>query len=98
MPFHGFGISGHNNKTDKFQFCWIDNMGTGIMTGSGTFKGKVLSWTATATDPMTGDHTMRGTETFSDPDRFTATMYGPGPDGREYKIMELTYTRVSDVG
>lgn len=98
IPFEGFGISGHNNKTGKYQFCWIDNMATGMMMGSGTVKNDMLEWTASTTNPMTGEHMMRGTETYSNPNQFTSTFYGPGPDGREFKMMELVYTRQSDAG
>jgi hypothetical protein len=95
MGFEGAGVSAHNNKTKKFQFTWLDNMGTGLMQGSGEFKGDVLHWTAVATDPLMGDVSMRGTETFDDPDRFVATMYYPGPDGKEFKMMELIYVRAN---
>jgi len=49
-----------------------------------------------ATDPLMGDVAMRGTETFGDPDRFVVTMYYPGPDGKEFKMMELIYVRASE--
>lgn len=93
MTMNGVGISAHNNKTGKFQMTWYDNMGTGLMQGSGSFEGNVLNWTAVATDPLMGDVTMRGTETFDGPDRFVSTMYYPGADGKEFEMMELTYER-----
>ncbi|MDP6478632.1 MAG: DUF1579 family protein [Phycisphaerales bacterium] len=96
MQFEGIGIAAHNNKTGKYQVTWLDNMGIGLMQGSGEFKGDMLQWTAVATDPLMGDVTMRGTETFDDPNRFVATMYYPGPDGKEFKMMEMVYSRCSD--
>ena len=95
MPFHGIGITAYNNVTKKLQFTWLDNMSTGLMQGSGEIKGHVLTWTAMGTDPLKGDMPIRGTETFDDPDRFVSVMYGPGPDGKEFKMMEFVYTRVS---
>jgi hypothetical protein len=93
MEFEGTSVYAHNNKSGLIQFTWFDNMGTGLMQGSGSFKGDVLHWTAMATDPLLGDVSMRGTETFGDPDHFVATMYYPGPDGKEFKMIELIYDR-----
>lgn len=93
MEFEGVGVSAHNNKTGQYQTTWLDSMGTGLMQGGGSFKGDVLHWTALATDPLLGEVQTRGTETFGDPDHFVVTMYYPGPDGKEFKMMELTYVR-----
>jgi hypothetical protein len=93
--FVGWGLLGHNNKTEEYQFTWIDNMATGMMQGSGVFDGDILKWTGTGTDPLNGAIPVHGTETFDGTDHFVATMYTNGPDGTEFKMMESTYDRSS---
>ena len=34
-PYHGFGINGFDNVSQKFVSIWIDNHSTGIMSGAG---------------------------------------------------------------
>jgi len=94
MPFEGLGFSGFNNKTGKFQFTWIDSMATGIMSGEGVFEDNMLTWSGTATDPMLGDYTMHGTETFGNRDRFESVMTRTEPSGNVVK-MQFVYVRSS---
>jgi len=96
MHFEGLGITGFNNKTQKYEFTWLDNMSTGLMQGQGSMDGDVLRSRVRYTDPLTGQAGMWGTETFGDPDRFVSTMYTKSPDGREYKVMEIVYEREAD--
>ncbi|MGZ8543879.1 MAG: DUF1579 family protein, partial [Flavisolibacter sp.] len=76
---------------------WIDNMGTGIMTGEGpwdeasksiTIKGKMI-------DPTTGkDCAFREVFTIVDNDHQVMEMYTTDPaSGKEFKTMEVKYTR-----
>jgi hypothetical protein len=91
MPFEGIGILGYDNVKKQYVGTWIDNMSTGIMTSHGTCdKG---SWTMTgeSTDPMTGKTwTSRSVVKIVDDNTFVMEMYGPAPDGKEYKMMEMT--------
>lgn len=97
-PFDGFGLTGYNNQTERFQFIWADSMGTGMMYGQGGMDGDTLQWRARATDPLRGVVPMWGTETFDDPDRFVSTMYMNAEDGREFKVMEIIYEREPEGG
>jgi hypothetical protein len=94
MPFQGEGTNGFNNLDQKYYFSWIDNMGTGIMSGSGERKGNVL--TVMSTSPsMTGegyDTTKSVTEVMSK-DKHMLTMYMVDKDGNETKWMEIVFTR-----
>jgi hypothetical protein len=36
MPFEGMGLTGYDKLSGEYTFAWIDNMGTGIMRGSGS--------------------------------------------------------------
>jgi Protein of unknown function (DUF1579) len=96
MPFHGLGIYGYDNLTKKYVTTWVDNMGTGIMNGTGESKdgGKTIEYNSRGSDPMTGkEQNYRSVMHNISPDQSHFEMYGPGPDGKEMKMMEITYTR-----
>lgn len=96
MPFEGRGTEAYDNVTKKYVNTWIDNMGTGIMSQTGTCDdgGKKCSYSGSMVDPMTGkDTTMRSVITWVDGDTFTNEMYGSDPSGKEMKMMEITAKR-----
>jgi hypothetical protein len=96
MPFHGMGIYGYDNGLKHYVSSWIDNMGTGIMTGTGTSDdgGKTINWTNKAFDPMAGkEQNYRSVLHMMSADQYHFEMFGPGPDGKEMKTMEMTYDR-----
>lgn len=96
MPFEGLGYSGYDNVKKQYWGTWIDNMSTGIMTstGSASDDGKTWDFTATMADPMTGkDSTVKEKVTIIDADHHTMEMWGPGPDGKMFKTMEIAYAR-----
>ena len=95
MPFTGHGMQGFDNVTGKYWATWTDSMSTGMMLSEGTcdaqyactFKG---SWNdpikkAPVQSRMTTRWTSPTTEVFE--------MYGPDKSGKEYKMMEITYTK-----
>lgn len=96
MPFSGIGYTGYDNGKKQYFGTWIDNMGTGIMTSTGDTQdgGKNYAFKATSTDPMTGkDSISEEKVTVVDNDHHSMEMWGPGPDGKMFKMMEITYTR-----
>lgn len=96
MPFKGMGISGYDNATKKYFNVWIDNMGTGVMnsTGSVDASGKVFTYEGESFDPMQGKNVkMRMITKIIDDKKHTFEMFAPGPDGKEAKILEITYTK-----
>jgi len=96
-PFNGMGLYGFDNVSGKFVSSWIDNMGTGIMTsvGSADASGKVINWTGTMNDPVTGKATKeRMVMTIVDDDHHTFEMFGVPPGGKkETKMMTIEYVR-----
>ena len=98
-PFNGFGLYGFDNVSKSFQGTWVDNCGTGMMMGTGELnsEGDTLTWTFNYNCPMTNKPAIfREVERRTGEDTMTLTMYGPAPDtGKEYKIMEIKYTRTS---
>ena len=96
MPFEGRGISGYDNLKKKFVYVWIDNTGTGIMVGKGTYDPKTRSFVYFTEGPdlMTGKmKTYRGVETMIDADNWKSEMFEKRPDGKEFKSMEAVYKR-----
>jgi len=95
MPFEGVGYTGYDNVKKQYWGTWMDSMSTGMMasTGSST-DGKTWNFTATMADPMTGKDS-ESTEkiTITDADHHTMEMWGAGPDGKQYKMMEIQYSR-----
>jgi hypothetical protein len=98
QPFEGISTLAYDNAKKVFINTWIDNMGSGMMVMEGpwdeasktiTLKGKVV-------DPVAGNgKQMEIRETFKiiDDNTQMMEMFGNGPDGKEFKMMEIKYTR-----
>lgn len=98
MPFEGLGTSGFDNADGKWWSTWSDNFGTGVMTSVGTCDPdpkRGCTFTNTLVDPLTGKlATSRSTVLWLTPDDERMEMFGPGPDGKEFKMMEIVTHRV----
>ena len=95
-PFEGFGLTGYDNMTKEYWNVWGDNYGTGVMmsTGSADPSGKTFTYTGEYNDPMTGEaKTARSVLKIAGDDKLVFEMYNKGPDGKEYQMLEVTYTR-----
>lgn len=96
-PFNGFGLAGFDNVSGNFVSCWIDNCGTGIMTGTGDLSAdqKTLTWNFTYNCPVTGGPTkFREIQRFLDDDRMEMEMFMTDPkSGKEYRSMHIEFTR-----
>ena len=97
MPFAGTSIFGYDRFNDEYFTFWIDNMGTGYMTHRGTAdaSGKVITMEGTHDDFWTGekDKWSKMVTTITSDDAHTTAMFVKGPDGNEFKTMEIVYTR-----
>jgi hypothetical protein len=98
-PFEGTGYTGYDNVRGEYVSVWIDGVATSLMNVSGQYDGasRTLKLSGVNSCPMTGEKERPGRlETvITDDDHHTLTAYGAGPDGREFKTMEIVYTRVS---
>ncbi|MDZ4676715.1 MAG: DUF1579 domain-containing protein [Oligoflexia bacterium] len=99
MPFEGMGLVGYDNIKNKYETIWLDNMGTGVMHGTGDFDAatKTLTDSGEFSCPMKKERksTYRGEWKVIDKNNMTYTMHGPGmTDNKEFKMMEMTYKRV----
>lgn len=95
--FKGMGMYGYDNVSQKFQGMWIDNMGTGMMTGPGerSADGKTYTWQYGYTCPLTKKPSvMREVHTHSGENAMTLQIFSPDPKtGKEFKMVEIAYTR-----
>jgi hypothetical protein len=95
QPFNGHGMTGYDNVTNKYWSTWNDSMSTGVMLSSGTCDAKdACTFTGTWNDPIKkGPVKQRMTTRWSDKDTEVFELYGADKQGREMKMMEMTYKR-----
>lgn len=100
QEFEGLGYTGYDNIKKEYVSAWFDNMGTGLMTFSGQFDAaaKTLSQSGENSCPLTGETNRKGRSawTLNDADHMTYTSYLYDADGREFKAMDLLYTRAPE--
>src|SRR5262245_13512739 len=95
MPFQGMGITGYDNAKKMYVGSWIDTMGTGILTSTGTVhkSGKTFTSTTTMPDPASGKPMKARLITkIVDDNTHTFEMHIPAGT-KDFKMMEITYTR-----
>jgi hypothetical protein len=96
-PFTGFGLYGFDNVTQQFVSTWIDNMGTGMMTGTGELSkdGKTLTWNYTYNCPIQKKAVpLREVETITGDKTRKMEMFGQDPKtGKEFKMMSMELTK-----
>jgi hypothetical protein len=97
QPFEGVGFVGYDNVREQYQSIWLDNFMTGIMENTGTFDAatNTLKTSGTFGCPMTGekDRWSRAEWKIVDNDNNVYTSYAKGPDGNEFKSMEIVFKR-----
>lgn len=95
-PYEGMGIMGYDNLKQKYVSVWVDNMMTAIFASEGTCdaSGKVITLIGEDTDPITRKTTkIRSVLRIVDENNWVSETYCQGPDGKEFKAVELAYTR-----
>ena len=94
-PYTGQGMRGYDNATGKHWSVWMDNMSTGVMASEGDCDAKnACNFTGSWNDPIKkAPVKARMTTRWPSPTTELFEMYGPGKDGKEMKMMEITYTK-----
>jgi hypothetical protein len=92
-PFEGHGMAGFDNVSKQFWGTWNDNMMTGLMTSTGTCNAGKCEHIMSGSDPVTGMVKTTRMTSEHHADHEVHAMYDKGPDGKEWKAMELVYTR-----
>ena len=95
QPFTGHGMHGYDNVSGKHWSTWNDSMSTGVMVSEGDCSDDgACTFTGSWNDPVTtGKINARMTTKWTSPDVQLFEMFAPGPDGKEARMMEITYTR-----
>lgn len=96
MKFAGLGITGYDNLKKKYVSVWMDNMSTSMMISEGACDEscKVFTFVGESIDPMTGKtQKNRSVLRVLNNDKHLMEMFSTGPDGKEFKNMEIAYTR-----
>jgi len=96
MDFEGISTVAFDKHKKKYLSTWIDNMGSGIVSLEGSWDSttRTINFTGTMVNPGTGqEEAARETWTVIDRDHQLMQMYGPGPDGKEFKVMQIHYRR-----
>lgn len=97
QTFEGIAVSGYDLYKKQYFGTWIDNMGTMLMTFTGTCKadGSECTFTSSYEDPLT--KTTKGIREvcrYTSADSWTMDWYETVPGQPERKTMEITHTRV----
>ena len=96
-PFEGLGILGYDNIRQEYSSIWIDNMNTSMMTATGRYDAltKTLHEQGSFSCPITGEthRSFRTVWKIIDRDHYVYEGYSLGPDGKEFKSLEVSYTR-----
>ena len=95
QPFHGIGYTGFDNVMGKYGGTWMDDMGTGMMMGSGQMNeaGNELTISGSMPGPEGNDVPTRMVTKIVGPTQHVFSMYGM-QDGKEMLMMEITYTKM----
>ncbi len=95
-PFSGFSVNAYDNLKKKYIATWMDSMSTGlaVFEGGPDASGKVFTYHGEMPDPVAGKFVpSRTVVTLVDANHRRFESFGPGPDGKEFKMMEMLYTR-----
>jgi len=95
MPFSGIGFTGYDNIKKQYVGTWMDSMSTSVMMSmGGPTSDKTYEFNSTMDDPMSGKSMpVKSKMTVTDDDHHVMEMWAPAPDGKMFKMMEITYTR-----
>lgn len=98
LAFTGEGTVGYDKFKNKYVETWIDSFGTMtlVATGECDGQGQVRIVRGDVDDLLAGKPSwFRSVYRFDGPDRYTLEMWGPGPDGKEFRMFEIVHTRAA---
>ncbi len=98
MASNGLEVIGYDLLKNLYTTFWIDSWSTTFLFTSGKLdaSGTVLTESGTFPDVMTDGKTMqkvKNVTTFPADGKYTFVMYMVGPDGKEWKGLELDCVR-----
>ena len=95
MPFQGHGVTGYDPGNKKYVGTWVDTMSLGLRLSESTWDAATKTMTGSTEGPDTSGQIqkMKAVVIYKDPDTRVFTMSGAGPDGKDVKVMTITYKR-----
>jgi|CXWL01.1.fsa_nt_gi hypothetical protein len=97
QKFEGLGYLGYDKLKKRYENIWMDSMSTTIFFAPGQWDeaGNTLKSEGTFSCPATGktDEWFKSEWKLDGKDSQTFIMYGKDETGKEFKTMEMTYTR-----
>ena len=95
QPFSGIEITAYDNLLNHYVTTWLSTMGTGIfmMEGTASADGKTITLKGQHAEPGGGYMKHHAIWTIVDSNTQRFDMYGTHHGGKEWKMMEITYTR-----
>ena len=93
--FEGHGVATYDPAKKKYVGTWIDSMSFGLSNSEGTWdpaKKTSTGWMEGA-DATGKVMKMRSVVVHKDAKTRVMTMYAPGPDGKEFQMMRISYTK-----
>ena len=98
QPYEGRGQFGYDPVAKKCVGTWIDTMTPYAQKMEGAYdpKNHTLTMNTEYRDPMTGKMAKgKNVTKYIDNDTKKFEIYGPSPEGVQYKMLEITYKRQS---
>ncbi|MEJ5261208.1 MAG: DUF1579 domain-containing protein [Ignavibacterium sp.] len=95
MQTEGWSLEAFDNGKKEFINIWIDNMGTGVAISTGKFDEatKSIVYNGKMYDPVSGKDTdYKSISRMISDNEMIFEMFS-NYDGKEYKVMEIKYTR-----
>jgi hypothetical protein len=96
LPFGGLGLFGYDAFEQQYTSAWVDTMNTSILTNLGHYDrtNEVVQFKGEYKDPWSGTKKAeRGLIRFTGQDRHTLELYLAGAEGKEYRMLEIVYSR-----
>ncbi|MFQ5424680.1 MAG: DUF1579 domain-containing protein [Phycisphaerae bacterium] len=94
--FEGFGLIGYDNYSKHYTAIWTDNMSTMMLSAEGacSSSGNEITLEGRYKDPATGrTKTFKWIYRVRNSTQYVLEAYETGPDGKEFKNMEIVHTR-----
>jgi hypothetical protein len=94
-PFNGMSLVGYNNVTGKYFTTWVDSMSTGLMTSEGDYNAEAREFTYTGSYvcPVAGKKEAKFKNRIVSDTQHIFEMYDTDPNGKEFKALEIVYTK-----
>ena len=94
--YQGLGLMGYDAASRRFTTVWLDSLNTAIAMQKGSYlpDTNTFELTGEVYDPLLGRTKTTQTQIhITSKDAYTVTMIDTAPNGREFKSLEIVYTR-----